>query len=180
MQQLNFPAYKFKLKAEDKRTQIFDAVRKKYVSLTPEEWVRQHVIAFLINEKGFPASLIAVEVSLNRGTKKQRADIVIYTNDGKPRMIVECKAPEVKITQDVFFQIARYNAPLKMNYLLVTNGLQHFCCKMEYENGEHVFLKEVPMYGELIWLLTIYVGFCIPKADLYFFSIDLCSISMHK
>ena len=146
MQKLNFPDYQFKIKEENKRTQIFDTVRKKYVALTPEEWVRQHIITFLINEKKFPASLIAVEVSLNRGSKKQRGDIVIYTNDGKPRMIVECKAPEVKITQDVFFQIARYNAPLKMNYLVVTNGINHFCCKMDYENGEHVFIKDIPYY----------------------------------
>lgn len=150
MQQLNFPHYQFKLKEDDKRTQIFDTVRKKYVALTPEEWVRQHIIMFLITEKKFPASLIAVEVSLNRGNKKQRGDIVIYTNDGKPRMIIECKAPEVKITQDTFYQIARYNAPLKMNYLVVTNGLMHFCCKMDYEKGEHTFLKEIPVYNLLI------------------------------
>ena len=146
MQKLNFPDYQFKIKEENKRTQIFDTVRKKYVALTPEEWVRQHIITFLITEKKFPSSLIAVEVSLNRGTKKQRGDIVIYTNDGLPRMIIECKAPEVKITQDVFFQIARYNAPLKMNYLVVTNGINHFCCKMDYENGEHVFIKDIPYY----------------------------------
>lgn len=146
MQKLNFPDYQFKIKEENKRTQIFDTVRKKYVALTPEEWVRQHIITFLINEKKFPASLIAVEVSFNRGSKKQRGDIVIYTNDGKPRMIIECKAPEVKITQDVFFQIARYNAPLKMNYLVVTNGINHFCCKMDYENGEHIFIKDIPCY----------------------------------
>ncbi len=146
MQKLNFPDYQFKIKEENKRTQIFDTVRKKYVALTPEEWVRQHIIKFLINEKMFPASLIAVEVSLNRGTKKQRGDIVIYANDGKPRMIIECKAPEVKITQDVFFQIARYNAPLKMNYLVVSNGISHFCCKMDYANGEHVFIKDIPSY----------------------------------
>lgn len=150
MQKLNFPSYPFKIKEDDKRTQIFDTVRKKYVALTPEEWVRQHIITFLITEKKFPASLIAVEVSLNRGTKKQRADIVIYTNDGKPRMIIECKAPEVKITQDVFYQIARYNAPLKMNYLVVTNGLMHFCCKMDYKNDEHVFIKEIPLYKAII------------------------------
>jgi hypothetical protein len=146
MQQLNFPAYEFKVKTEKQKTQIFDLVRKKYVTLTPEEWVRQHIIMFLVTEKKFPASLIAVEVSLNRGSKKQRGDIVIYTNDGKPRMIIECKAPEVKITQDVFFQIARYNAPLKMNYLVVSNGINHFCCKMDYKNGEHTFLKEIPFY----------------------------------
>ncbi|MGE0636599.1 MAG: type I restriction enzyme HsdR N-terminal domain-containing protein [Bacteroidia bacterium] len=150
MQQLNFPVYQFKIKEENKRTQIFDTVRKKYVALTPEEWVRQHIITFLISEKKFPASLIAVEVSLNRGSKKQRGDIVVYTNNGKPRMIIECKAPEVKITQDVFFQIARYNAPLKMNYLVVTNGIRHFCCKMNYESGDHVFIKEIPDYDSLI------------------------------
>lgn len=149
MQQLSFPDYKFKIKTEGQRTQIFDPVRKKYVTLTPEEWVRQHIISFLIEEKKFPASLIAVEISLNRGSKKQRGDIVVYTNDGKPKMIIECKAPEVKITQDVFYQIARYNAPLKMNYLVVTNGINHFCCKMDYENGEHTFLREIPEYDSL-------------------------------
>jgi hypothetical protein len=146
MQKLNFPEYLFKLKEENKRTQIFDNVRKKYVVLTPEEWVRQHIITFLINEKKFPASLIAIEVSLNRGSKKQRGDVVIYANDGKPRMIIECKAPEVKITQDTFYQIARYNAPLKMDYLVVSNGITHFCCKMDYEKGEHIFVKEIPLY----------------------------------
>lgn len=149
VQQLNFPSYRFKVKTENKKTQIFDVVRKKYVALTPEEWVRQHLIAFLIAEKQFPASLIAVEISLNRGNKKQRGDIVVYTNDGKPKLIAECKAPDVKITQDTFYQIARYNAPIKMNYLVVSNGLQHFCCKMDYENGEHKFLREIPLYGLL-------------------------------
>ncbi len=120
------------------------------MALTPEEWVRQHLLAFLVNEKKFPASLIAVEISLNRGNKKQRGDVVVYTNDGKPKLIIECKAPEVKITQDTFYQIARYNAPLKMAYLIVTNGMQHFCCKMDYEKGEHTFIKDIPDYDSLI------------------------------
>ena len=146
MQQLNFPTYNFKLNHAGKKTQIFDVIRKKYVVLTPEEWVRQHLVMFLVREKKYPASLIAVEISLNRGSKKQRADIVAYSNSGKPFLIAECKAPEVKITQETFFQIARYNAPLKMDYLFVTNGINHYCCKMDYQNGEHKFLEEIPLF----------------------------------
>ena len=146
MQQLNFPTYDFKLNHAGKKTQIFDVIRKKYVVLTPEEWVRQHLVMFLVREKKYPASLIAVEISLNRGSKKQRADIVAYSNSGKPFLIAECKAPEVKITQETFFQIARYNAPLKMDYLFVTNGINHYCCKMDYQNGEHKFLEEIPLF----------------------------------
>lgn len=149
MQRLNFPEYEFKLREAEGRVQIFDSIRKKYIALTPEEWVRQHLLTFLVKEKKYPASLIAFEISLNRGNKKQRADVVVFANDGNPKLIAECKAPDVKIAQETFFQIARYNAPLKMNYLVVSNGINHYCCKMDYENGKHLFMEEIPSYEEI-------------------------------
>ncbi|MBK9480305.1 MAG: type I restriction enzyme HsdR N-terminal domain-containing protein [Bacteroidetes bacterium] len=146
---LNLPAYAVKLKNHSQRTQIFDRIRKKFVALTPEEWVRQHVVNYLIEHKNFPASRIAIESSLKYNQLLRRPDIVYYDNDLKPTLIVECKATDVKISQTTFDQIARYNMPLRVNYLLVTNGIQHFCCRMEYEKEEVIFLKELPDFSQL-------------------------------
>ena len=146
---LNLPSYNFKIKKHFQRTQIFDRIRKKFVVLTPEEWVRQHFVWFLIEEKQFPESRIAIETELKYNEQKRRPDIVYYDTHLKPQLIVECKASDVKITQSTFDQIARYNMALKVSYLIVTNGMQHFCCKMNYETESYEFLKEIPRINEL-------------------------------
>lgn len=125
---------------------IFDKLRKKYMVLTPEEWVRQHFVHFLIDEKKYPISLIAIEKQLTVNNLKKRSDILVFNSDGHPEIIVECKAPSIKITQDTFDQIARYNLKLKATFLVVTNGLEHFYCKMDLENETYIFLKEIPDY----------------------------------
>ncbi|TYP98307.1 type I restriction and modification enzyme subunit R-like protein [Tenacibaculum adriaticum] len=146
MQKLNLPAYPFKLKSNEKHTLIFGEIRKKYVVLTPEEWVRQHFVQFLIQEKNYPTSLIAVEKQLIVNNLKKRSDILVFSSNGLPNIIVECKAPHIKITQDTFDQIARYNLKLNANFLIVTNGLQHFFCKLDIENETYIFLEEIPSY----------------------------------
>ena len=146
MPQLNFPNAVFKTKLVEGTTQVFDAVRRKYLVLTPEEWVRQHFIHYLNLEKNYPLGLMGVEKIVKYNGMQTRADIVLYTVEGKPNMIVECKAPKVKITQDAFNQIAKYNFKLRVDFLVVTNGMQHFCCAMDYENNKITFLKEVPSY----------------------------------
>ncbi|KGL60670.1 type I restriction enzyme R protein [Polaribacter sp. Hel1_33_49] len=125
---------------------IFDKLRKKYIVLTPEEWVRQHFVYFLIEEKKYPVTLIALEKQLTINNLKKRSDILIFNTDGKPEIIVECKAPSIKITQNTFDQIARYNLKLRANYLIVTNGLEHFYCKMDFKNETYIFLKDIPHY----------------------------------
>jgi type I site-specific restriction endonuclease len=146
MPQLNLPNVALKTKLVEGTTQVFDAVRKKYLVLTPEEWVRQHFIHYLNKEKNYPLGLMGVEQMVKYNGMQTRADIVLYTAEGKPNVIVECKAPNVKITQDAFNQIAKYNFKLKVEFLVVTNGMQHFCCKMDYENNKITFLKEVPAF----------------------------------
>ena len=138
-----------KLKNHSQRTQIFDRIRKKFVVLTPEEWVRQHFVNFLIEQKNYPESRIAIESSLKYNELRRRPDIVYYDNNLKAQLIVECKASDVKITQTTFDQIARYNIVLNVAYLIVTNGLQHFCCKMDYEKQSFIYLKEVPDFKKL-------------------------------
>jgi hypothetical protein len=146
MQALNLPQYTFKLKEQGSSTQIFDAIRKKYVALTPEEWVRQNFLQYLIQDRNFPASLIAVEAGLKYNQLQKRTDVLVYNKLGTPYLMVECKAPEVKITQDTFDQIARYNMVFKVKYLVVTNGLNHFCCKMEYATNTYQYLELIPFF----------------------------------
>jgi len=146
MQKLKLPSYNFKLKINQNKPLIFDELRKKYMVLTPEEWVRQHFVCFLIHEKKYPISLIALEKQLTINNRKKRTDILVFNKAGNPEIIVECKAPSIKINQDTFDQIARYNLKLKANYLIVTNGLEHFYCKMDFENETYIFLKEIPDY----------------------------------
>ena len=146
MPQLNLPNAVLKTKLVEGTTQVFDAVRKKYLVLTPEEWVRQHFIHYLNSEKEYPLGLMGVEQMVKYNKQSTRADIVLYTNEGKPNMIVECKAPKVKITQDTFNQIAKYNFKLRVDFLVVTNGMQHFCCAMDYESNKITFLEEIPSY----------------------------------
>ena len=150
MQPLNLPTYPFKIKSSENKYFIFDIVRKKYVVLTPEEWVRQHIIHYLIEEKNYPISLIAVEkkVTVNKLTK--RTDILIFNTKGNPHIIVECKSPSIKITQDAFDQISRYNLKLEANYLIVTNGLTHFYAVMDLEKECYVFLKNIPEYEQYL------------------------------
>jgi len=134
------------MKIEDEKTHIFDVVRKKYLLLTPEEWVRQNFIHYLNKEKNYPLGLMGVEKMVKYNNLKTRADIVLYNIEGNPNIIVECKAPNVKITQDAFNQIAKYNSQLKVKYLIVTNGMKHFCCEMDYESNKITFLEEIPTY----------------------------------
>jgi hypothetical protein len=144
MIKLNLPTYSFKLKSKENKTLIFDKFRKKYVLLTPEEWVRQHVASFLLEEKKYPVSLISIEKQFLVNNLKKRTDIIIFNASGNPEIMVECKAPTVKITQETFDQIARYNLKMKANYLFVTNGLDHFYCQMDFENETYIFLQELP------------------------------------
>lgn len=146
MYELNLPTFDFRLKKENSVVFIFDVIRKKFVKLTPEEWVRQHVVHFLLEQKHYPASLMNVEVGMEIQTMRRRADIVCYESDGGVRLITECKAPEVKITQTVFEQIAQYNMCLKARYLLVTNGLEHFVCEINAEQKTYTFLQDIPPY----------------------------------
>jgi hypothetical protein len=146
MQQLNFPAYGFRFKSRENNISIFDSIRKKFIILTPEEWVRQHVVQFLIIEKKYPKSLINVEKMVVLNEMKKRYDVVVFNSDGSIHLIVECKAPQIEITQDTFDQIARYNLSLNATYLMVTNGLQHYFCQMDYENQTYVFLKDIPLH----------------------------------
>lgn len=149
MYRLNLPQYEIKIKQQNGKTLILDTLRRKFVSLTPEEWVRQHFIHFLTEHKGYPASLIANEIELTCGQKKLRCDSVLYDSQARPRMIMEYKAPTIAITQKVFNQISVYNMLLKVDYLVVSNGLQHYCCRMDYANNSYSFLKEIPDFSEL-------------------------------
>ncbi|WP_321306461.1 type I restriction enzyme HsdR N-terminal domain-containing protein [Marinifilum fragile] len=149
MENLNLPTYSFKIKSDLQRKLIFDSIRKKYVVLTPEEWVRQNFIRYLVEEKDYPASLIAVEKKVDVNLLPQRSDIVLYNHNANPIMIVECKASKIKITQDVFNQIARYNMKLRVPFLVVTNGLRHFCCYMDYEKKSFKFLEDIPNYQSI-------------------------------
>ena len=146
MQKLNLPPCSFKSKRNERHTLIFDELRKKYLVLTPEEWVRQHFVRFLINKKKYPASLIALEKQFTVNNLKKRTDIVVFNSSGNPNIIVECKAPNIKITQTTFDQIARYNIKLNANYLIITNGLEHYFCKMDFKNKTYVFLEDIPEY----------------------------------
>lgn len=150
MQRLNLPEYAFKIKKVDgEKKQIFDAIRKKYVVLQPEEWVRQNFAQFLIQEKGFPASLMVFEYSLRYNSLSKRGDIVIFGKDGEAKLIVECKAPGIKVKQEVFDQAAQYNMSLKLEYMVITNGMDHYCCKIDHLNNAYTFLNEIPFFQEL-------------------------------
>ena len=147
MQNLNFPTYSFRFKNSENNTHIFDVIRKKFVVLQPEEWVRQHCVQYLIQEKNYPISLINVEkVILINGLKK-RYDIVVFNPDGSITLVVECKAPKVNISQSSFDQIARYNLTLKALHLMVTNGLNHYFCTMNHDLGNYEFLETLPNYN---------------------------------
>jgi len=146
MQTLNFPKFSFRFKNNENKVSIFDAIRKKFVILQPEEWVRQHCVKYLINIKGYPISLINIEKELKVNGLNKRYDIVVFNSDGTIHLIVECKAPKIKIKQDTFDQVARYNLTLNATYLMVTNGLNHYFCKMDFKAKKYEFLQDIPMY----------------------------------
>ncbi|CAM4337204.1 type I restriction enzyme HsdR N-terminal domain-containing protein [Zobellia nedashkovskayae] len=144
---LNFPEYKFRLKSSENNVRIFDSIRKKFVVLQPEEWVRQHVVNYLLEEKSYPKSLVNVEKQLVINNIKKRYDIVVFNSDGSIHILVECKAPQINIDQTTFDQIARYNLELKADYLMVTNGLDHFYCKMDFTSEKYTFLRDIPDFS---------------------------------
>ncbi len=144
MQKLNFPEYDFKLKKQDGKLLIFDVIRKKNVVLTPEEWVRQHTLQYLIHDKNYPKNLIAVEKELQINQTKRRFDIVVFNRQMHPQILVECKAPSVKIAQNTFDQANQYNWLLKAPFLFLTNGMKHYICQIDFEANQFRFLKELP------------------------------------
>ncbi len=146
MQKLNFPTFPFRFKNSENKVAIFDEIRKKFIILTPEEWVRQHVTQYLLQEKKYPKSYINVEKLIKINDLTKRYDLVVFQPNGDLFLLVECKAPEVKISQQTFDQIARYNLTLKAKYLMVTNGLNHYFCEMDFENEKYVFLEQLPDY----------------------------------
>ncbi|WP_299162625.1 type I restriction enzyme HsdR N-terminal domain-containing protein [uncultured Eudoraea sp.] len=147
MLSLNFPSYNFRFKSSENKQQIFDIIRKKFVSLQPEEWVRQHVIHYLSVDKKYPTSLINVEKTLSLNGLKKRYDVVVFNSDGSIHILVECKSPNVTVSQVVFDQIARYNMKMQAEYLMVTNGLDHFYCNMNYEEEKYSFLRQIPDFS---------------------------------
>ena len=146
---LIFPAISAPIKEGEGGKYIWDSLRRKWLSLTPEEWVRQHFVNYLVNHKGYPATLTANEVAIKLNDTSRRCDTVVYDRSLQPKMIVEYKAPTVKITKEVFAQISRYNLVLKVDYLIISNGLQHYCCKMDYEKQSFTFLQEIPEYSAI-------------------------------
>ena len=151
LEALNFPSYKFRIDADQagQSSKIFDIVRRKFVMLTPEEWVRQHLLHYLVSEKKFPRSLIGVEKSVKVNGLARRTDVLVYNNVMKKVLLAECKSPSVKITQKVFDQAARYNLSVDVKYFVLTNGMQTICCILNHEMKRYDFLKEVPEFHEM-------------------------------
>jgi hypothetical protein len=150
MRKLNLPAYEFKYRTEGENLFVLDVYRKRFVRLTPEEEVRQRFARYLVEEKGYPASLILTEYALKLNKLSRRCDILVHKPAGHPALLVECKAPEVSISQATFDQVARYNLAFRVSYLIVTNGLKHYCCLIDFETEEIRFLSEIPAYEALI------------------------------
>ncbi len=146
VQNLNFPVYQFRFKNSENKVSVFDIIRKKFVILQPEEWVRQHCVHYLIHHKKYPISLINVEKEITVNALKKRYDIVVFKPDGSILLIVECKAPKIAINQNAFDQVARYNLVLNADFLMVTNGLAHYYCKMDFKAQCYNFLRDIPDY----------------------------------
>ena len=144
MKKLNFPTYNFRFQKYQNKIRIFSELRKKFVILTPEEWVRQHCVRFLYEQKGYSLQLMNEEKQVLVNGLSKRYDIILYKPNGKIKLVVECKAPEVKISQDTFDQIARYNLSLDAEYLMLTNGLNHYFCQLDYEKQTYIFLPHLP------------------------------------
>ncbi len=153
MQKLNLPEYSFRIKTIQGKDFIFDSLRKKFVRLTPEEWVRQNFVQFLVTEKKYSVSLIVVEALVKVNNNPQRADLVVFDRIGNPVLAAEFKAPEVKISQQTFDQIVRYNMQLKVKFFIVSNGLEHFCCSINYAENSYAFLQEIPDFAEVLLLM---------------------------
>jgi hypothetical protein len=149
MNKLNLPEFSFRYRIYKEKKQIWDEVRKKYTALTPEEWVRQNFIAWLIREKKYPSGLIAIEKELTLNDLKKRFDVVVYNKSHLPVALIECKAPGVRIVQDVFDQVSRYNIVVQAKYLIVTNGMEHYCCNIDLENSTYSFMDQIPDYNNL-------------------------------
>lgn len=149
MLSLNLPVYDAKIIIRNGKNVIFDQIRKRYVALTPEEYVRQHFVQYLINHKSYPIALLANEVTIRLNGTIKRCDTVLYRRDLTAKMIIEYKAPQIEITQDVFNQIVRYNIVLKVEYLIVSNGMKHYCCKINYDTQSYEFLNDIPSYHML-------------------------------
>lgn len=146
MEKLNLPEYAFRTKEENGKTLIFDSIRKKFVVLTPEEWVRQNFIMYLIKEKKYPENLMAVEKQITLNQQQRRFDLLIYLRSGHPYLVAEFKAPSVKISQETFDQVVRYNMALRVERIIVSNGLQHFACEINYPENKYSYLKEIPEF----------------------------------
>jgi hypothetical protein len=149
MNELNLPSFDVKIRGTREKPEIYDFLRRRYVALTPEEWVRQHFVHWLVDQKGYPKGLLGNEVALKCGDKTLRCDSILYNKEAQPLMIIEYKAPTVAVTQRVFSQISTYNLLLHVDYLLVSNGVQHYCCKMDYKKQTYVFLNDIPTYSEI-------------------------------
>lgn len=149
MIELNLPPFDVKVRKIDEKLYIFDSLRSKFVALTPEEWVRQHFINYLITEKAYSASLLGNEIQIKLNSQKKRCDTVVYDRDLNPLVIIEYKAPDVKIDQQVFDQIIRYNIVLRVKYLIVSNGISHYCCRIDYDNQTYEYLPDIPLYTTL-------------------------------
>jgi hypothetical protein len=150
MQKLNLPEYSFRLKTTEGKDFIFDSLRKKFVRLTPEEWVRQNFLQFLVTEKKYSPALITVEALVKVNSNPQRADMVVFDRSGLPVLVAEFKAPDVKISQQTFDQIVRYNMQLKVRYLIVSNGLEHYCCLINYSENSYAYLSEIPAFANIL------------------------------
>lgn len=150
MQQLNFPrTYAFDTREINDKREILDPLRRQFVALTPEEWVRQNLVQFLVQDMGYPRGLIAIEKYLELHGTSYRADIVVHDRQGVALLLAECKEPNVKISQDTFDQVARYNRVLHARYLLVSNGLEHYCYAIDREKEQYRFLEQLPRYEQL-------------------------------
>jgi hypothetical protein len=149
MRKLNLPAYDFRYRTDGGELKVLDVFRKRFVKLTPEEEVRQRFARYLVEEKGYPASLIMTEYTLKVNKLTRRCDILVHKPAGFPALLVECKAPEVAISQASFDQVARYNLAFRVSYLIVSNGMKHYCCQIDFESGEIRFLSDIPGYEEL-------------------------------
>ena len=149
MQALNLPPADLKLSQHEGQTVVFDPLRRRYIRLTPEEWVRQHFVHYLIQYKGYPQELLANEVSLSLNQTTKRCDTVLYGKHAQPVMIVEYKAPHIQLSQRPFDQICRYNIVLRVPYLIVSNGLQHYCCRVDLDHQTYQFLRDIPDYKEI-------------------------------
>jgi hypothetical protein len=150
MRKLNLPAYDFRYRNEGGKLQVLDVYRKRFVKLTPEEEVRQRFARYLVEEKGYPASLILTEHPLKVNKLTRRCDILVHKPAGHPILLVECKAPEVNISQATFDQVARYNLAFRVSYLIVTNGLKHYCCRIDFSTEKISFLGEIPAHTDLL------------------------------